>query len=125
MIERYNGSIIKQNRWGIRRLAYPIKKYTQGYYINLIFKADNKILSEMERFFRIEEPYIRYLTVRYEGEPVAEKESREPAVSTPKVTSSPEKKMASEEETEANIQPATEEEKPQDTEEPPSPEPSI
>jgi small subunit ribosomal protein S6 len=67
VINRYQGRILKENRWGVRRLAYPIKKFTQGYYTHIIFKADKQVLSELERHYRLEEPYIRYLTVLYEG----------------------------------------------------------
>jgi small subunit ribosomal protein S6 len=67
LISRYNGRVLDEDRWGIRRLAYPIKKFTQGYYTRMIFKGDSTLLGELERFYRIEEPYIRYLTVLYEG----------------------------------------------------------
>ena len=67
LIERNNGRTIQENRWGVRRLAYPIKKFTQGFYTRLIFEGNNQVLSELERFFKLEEPYIRYLTVLFEG----------------------------------------------------------
>ena len=68
LIERNDGKTIKEDRWGIRRLAYPIKKFTQGYYTRLVFEANNKVLTELERFYKLEEAYIRYLTVLFEGD---------------------------------------------------------
>ena len=68
LIERNDGKTIKEDRWGIRRLAFPIKKYTQGYYTRLVFEANNKVLTELERFYKLEESYIRYLTVLFEGD---------------------------------------------------------
>lgn len=67
LITRYEGKIIHEDRWGIRRLAYPIRKFTQGYYTRMIFEGSNNLLAELDRFFRIEESYIRYLTVQFEG----------------------------------------------------------
>jgi len=69
LIERNDGKTIQEDRWGIRRLAYPIKKFTQGYYTRLVFEGNNKVLSELERFYKLEEPYIRYLTVLFESDP--------------------------------------------------------
>ena len=67
VISRYQGKVIREIRWGIRRMAYPIKRFNQGFYTRIIFEADRKVLLELERFYKIEEPYIRYLTVVYEG----------------------------------------------------------
>ena len=67
LITRYQGNVLHEDRWGIRRLAYPIRKFTQGYYTRMVFEGNNQLLSEMDRFFRIEEPYIRHLTVVFEG----------------------------------------------------------
>lgn len=67
LISRHEGKVIYEDRWGIRRLAYPIKKFTQGYYTRLVFEGNNNLLAELDRFFRLEESYIRYLTVQFEG----------------------------------------------------------
>jgi len=67
VIHRYDGKVFREYRWGIRRLAYPIKRFTQGFYTRVIFDGNTKALAELERFYKIEEPYIRYLTVIYEG----------------------------------------------------------
>jgi len=67
LIARNQGNVLHEDRWGIRRLAYPIKKFTQGFYTRIVFEGTNEILQAMERHFHLEEPYIRYLTVAYEG----------------------------------------------------------
>jgi small subunit ribosomal protein S6 len=67
VIHRYEGKVMRESRWGIRRLAYPIKRFTQGFYTRIIFEANPQVLKELERFYKIEEPYIRYLTVLFEG----------------------------------------------------------
>lgn len=69
LITRHDGRILSEERMGIRRLAYPIKKFTQGYYARIIFEGNNNVLREVDRLYRLEEPYIRNLTVQFEGAP--------------------------------------------------------
>jgi small subunit ribosomal protein S6 len=74
------GQILRENRMGTRRLAYEIQGLTQGYYASFIFEAPASVLPLLDRHFKLEEPYIRYLTIRFEGtvppeeERVAERE---------------------------------------------------
>ncbi len=58
------GTIINTDRWGIKRLAYEIKKEVQGYYVNLNYAAPGKTISEIERIFRIDDRLLRYLTIK-------------------------------------------------------------
>ena len=95
LITSNEGKVLEEDRWGIRRLAYPIKKFTQGYYTRMVFEGTRDLLTKMDRFFRLEEPYIRYLTVQFEGtlegqEESSSKETAAPAVHpTPKPTPKP------------------------------------
>ena len=68
LISNNGGKIIHENRIGTRRLAYAIKRLTQGYYTSLIFESDSPILPQLERHYKLDEAYIRYLTVLYEGD---------------------------------------------------------
>ena len=52
-----------QNR-GKRRLAYPIKKYLDGIYIQMNYQADGTQIAPLERAMRLEEEVIRYLTIK-------------------------------------------------------------
>ena len=58
------GAVIFLNKWGMRKLAYPIKKEIQGYYILCDFAATPVVVSEIERKFRIDDAVLKYLTVR-------------------------------------------------------------
>ncbi|MCW5208862.1 30S ribosomal protein S6, partial [Desulfobulbus sp. US1] len=49
IIEGDNGSVIDIDRWGIKKLAYEIKKETQGYYICMNYAAPGSTIQEMER----------------------------------------------------------------------------
>ena len=59
-----DGAIITLDRWGIKRLAYEIKREVQGYYVYLNFAAPGKTVDEIERIFRIDDRVLRYLTVK-------------------------------------------------------------
>ena len=68
LITSNGGKIIHEDRMGTRRLAYPIKGLTQGYYTAFIFEGTDKILPALDRHFKLGEAYIRHLTILYEGE---------------------------------------------------------
>ena len=59
-----DGAIIYLDRWGIKRLAYEIKKEAQGYYVYLNYAAPTRTVDEIERIFRIDDRVLRYLTVK-------------------------------------------------------------
>jgi small subunit ribosomal protein S6 len=58
------GGLQDTDKWGKRKLAYPIKRKTHGYYTRFLFEGDGKLISEMERGFRYNESVLRYLTVK-------------------------------------------------------------
>ena len=57
------GKIIRVDRWGKRRLAYPIKKRTHGEYGVLYYEAETHLPAELEKRLRINENILRWLTV--------------------------------------------------------------
>ncbi len=59
------------DHWGTRRLAYPVKKESQGYYVVAQFIADPPDLVEFERILKLDEDLFRYLVVLSEGEPTS------------------------------------------------------
>tara|TARA_Y100000588_G_scaffold387170_1_gene484347 strand:- start:895 stop:1368 length:474 start_codon:yes stop_codon:yes gene_type:complete len=58
------GSVDRQEYWGLRNLAYRIKKNRKGHYTMLHLNAPPKAVAEMERNMRIDEDILRYLTIR-------------------------------------------------------------
>lgn len=59
-----NGEVTKIEKIGVKTLGYEINKCKEGYYITFDFKADPSIISELERYYRITENIIKFLTVR-------------------------------------------------------------
>ncbi len=79
IIEDDGGSIPKQEYWGLRSLAYKIKKNRKGHYVLLNIDGPATAITEMERQMRINEDVLRYLTIRVdelEEEPSAIMRSR-------------------------------------------------
>lgn len=66
MLESHGASIIRTERGGKRRLAYPIEKQRYGYYNLIHYHGTNAALNEMERIFRLSDRVLRYLTVRFD-----------------------------------------------------------
>lgn len=63
LIPSQNGFLVKLDEWGARRLAYDIKKKSRGYYICIDLCGDGAVVNEMERFFRIDDRVLKYMTV--------------------------------------------------------------
>ncbi len=63
LIEDNGGKVTKKEYWGLRNLAYRIKKNRKGHYTLLNIDAPPAAVQEMERNMRISEDVIRYLTV--------------------------------------------------------------
>ena len=57
----------KVNVWGQRRLAYPIRNHTEGYYVLYDGALDPQRIAEIERSMQYMEDVLRYLVVRKEG----------------------------------------------------------
>lgn len=53
-----------QNHWGTRQLAYPIRNFTEGYYVMFEASVDPTRISDIERNMQYSEDLLRYLIVR-------------------------------------------------------------
>jgi small subunit ribosomal protein S6 len=64
LIEDHGGSIRRNERWGKRRLAYPIRKHTSGFYVEIEFSAQSRlnIPQIIENEYRLNDRVLRYLT---------------------------------------------------------------
>lgn len=55
------------DRWGRRKLAYPIEKQTEGYYVFITVEMDPDGITELERNILYTDEILRHLVVRKEG----------------------------------------------------------
>ena len=63
LIEKNGGEIAGTDKWGMKKLAYPIKKRSSGFYHLFEFKAEPAFIKELEIQFKRDERVMRYLTV--------------------------------------------------------------
>ncbi len=63
-LETEGGAVRKREYWGLRSLAYRIKKNRKGHYMLLGLDAKPPFITEMERQLRINEDILRFLTLR-------------------------------------------------------------
>lgn len=69
VLTKHGATIIKTENWGKKKLAYEIKHDRRGTYILLQFEsAQENVVSELERLYRLEDSVIKFLTVRVEEE---------------------------------------------------------
>ena len=66
VITENGGKVTKKENWGLRNIAYRIKKNRKGHYVLLNIDAPPAAVQEMERQMRISEDILRYLTTRVE-----------------------------------------------------------
>ena len=67
IVENEGGKVEKQEYWGLRTLAYRIKKNRKGHYVLLNLNAPSNAIMELERQLKINEDVLRFLTVRVEA----------------------------------------------------------
>jgi small subunit ribosomal protein S6 len=67
LIAEQGGKVTKKEQWGLRNIAYRIKKNRKGHYVLMNIEATGAAISEMERQMRINEDILRYLTVRVDA----------------------------------------------------------
>ena len=66
IITNAGGTIHKREYWGLRSLAYRIKKNRKGHYIMFNFETDGPTLREYERIMGLNEDVLRFLNIRIE-----------------------------------------------------------
>jgi len=63
VISSYKGECFRMDDWGIRKLAYPIKKSARGRYYYLRFDGNSALIAELERRLRLDEKVLRYQSI--------------------------------------------------------------
>jgi len=61
-----NGKIESVELMGKRKLAYEVKKFTEGTYVLFVFEAKPELIAELERIYRITDEVIKFMTVKKE-----------------------------------------------------------
>ncbi|MDX9923446.1 MAG: 30S ribosomal protein S6 [Ignavibacteriaceae bacterium] len=69
-ITTHGGELIEVDKWGRKRLAYPVQKSKTGYYVIFRFESDTSLIAIYERGLRLDETVIRYLTIALDSKAI-------------------------------------------------------
>lgn len=64
VLEKSGGTLLKQENWGKKKLAYEVKRERKGTFVYFYFKSPGNVVSELERSYRLEDSVLKFLTVR-------------------------------------------------------------
>ncbi len=64
VIKKEGGEVVRVDNWGLKNLAYRIKKNRKGHYVLMNITAPANAIAEFERIMRFNEDIIRYMTVK-------------------------------------------------------------
>lgn len=67
IVSEMGGRLVKKEYWGLRNLAYMIKKSRKGHYMMLALEAPSKAIDEIRRLVSINEDILREMTVRVDA----------------------------------------------------------
>ena len=105
------GTMRSTEKMGRRKLAYLVRKFSEGQYVLMTIDADGPLVAELERRLRVTEPVIKFITVRMDEEAkrieklkairaTRQKKSDQPSAEVAEATESTESTEAVEPETE-------------------------
>jgi small subunit ribosomal protein S6 len=78
IVATYGGQIVKINQWGRRRLAYPIERHRDGFYVFIDMILTPETVTELERTLTVSEIVLRHMVKRRDPKAVQkEREERE------------------------------------------------
>jgi len=63
-IIKNGGEILEEEDWGVRKLAYPVKKQEFGRYYFILFKAPPSTAYDLNNHLRLTRKFLRYMVVR-------------------------------------------------------------
>lgn len=78
IVAQYGSQVVKVNQWGRRRLAYPIERHRDGYYVFIDMILTPETVIELERTLRVSEIVLRHMLIKRDAKAVQkEREERE------------------------------------------------
>ena len=96
VVERINGFISQHegmqvllDDWGIKKLAYEIKGKSRGYYIRFDYCGNGLLVNDIERFCRIDDRILKYMTILTDSDTSKEKIEKERAEALSRAQSAP------------------------------------
>ena len=84
VISQREGRLIRQERWGKRRMAYSIKRWSEAFYVFFHYEGRPDIPLELERRFKQTDSVLRYLTLQKEAREATRRKRKKSAAAEPK-----------------------------------------
>ena len=75
-LKDHGAEIVYTNNWGMRKLAYPIRKKTTGFYYLIEFNAEGSLIADLEVAYKRDERLLRFLTVSLDKHAIAYNEKK-------------------------------------------------
>ena len=90
IVAQKKGHMVRQDVWGKRRLAYPIKRFQEGVYVFFTYEGPGDVATELERRFKQIDTVIRFMTVLKDPRDlVRRKRKRRPEEAAPAAAPAP------------------------------------
>jgi len=70
-LKEKGAEIVNESDWGLKKLAYPIKKKSTGFYHLFRFTAPGNVISELELAYKRDERLLRFITVKLDAHAIA------------------------------------------------------
>lgn len=64
LVKKAKGKVVKTEQWGLRTMAYPIRKHKKGYYTLMGLSMPGTGVSELEHQLKLADDVIRFMTVK-------------------------------------------------------------
>ena len=64
IVKSMNGTVLSTDKWGTKKLSYPIKFKNEAYFVLMTFEADGKVVEELKRIALIDADVVRRLITK-------------------------------------------------------------
>jgi len=64
IVNQFEGTLLDEDDWGKRKLAYPISRNSRGHYVRFHYVGPTDLIAELERQLRYDDNLLRFLTVK-------------------------------------------------------------
>ena len=64
IVKSMNGTVVSTDKWGTKKLAYPIKFKNEAYYVLMTFEADGSVVNELDRIAGIDGEVLRRMITK-------------------------------------------------------------
>ena len=64
IVKSMNGTVVSTDKWGTKKLAYPIKFKNEAYYVLMTFEADGSVVNDLDRIAGIDGEVLRRMITK-------------------------------------------------------------